>query len=180
MRSQQTAALILMCSALVHCSSASDSTPEPSANAQKSKAQSPNQANPNDQKSPVASAPFSYTSVGKRDPFRSYLIDLANENKARNFGRKLEETESFELDQYHLGGLITGISQPKAMLEDPTGHGYVIHVGSRVGKNGGIVTQIDTQGVLVIEETHDPLGKVIRLPIRIRLPQTDYEDFGTR
>lgn len=182
MSSQCTVVYVLLSIAMmmVGCSDSTSEAQNPIPNVQNANAQSPNSTKPIEQGNTTISPPFTYSSVGKRDPFRSYLIDLDNENKARNFGRKLEETESYELDQYHLGGLITGISQPKAMLEDPSGHGYVIHVGSRVGKNGGVVTQIDTQGVLVIEETHDPLGKLVRLPIRIRLPQTDYEDIGNR
>lgn len=123
---------------------------------------------------------FAYSPVGKRDPFRSYLSDLAEQNNAHHPERKLEETEYFEVDQYHLTGLITGISQPKAMVEDPDGRGHVVHIGSRVGKNGGLVSQIAPHGLLIIEETHDAMGKLVRLPITLKLPQTEFDDIANR
>ncbi|RYF04820.1 MAG: hypothetical protein EOO40_10860, partial [Deltaproteobacteria bacterium] len=123
---------------------------------------------------------FTYSPVGKRDPFRSYLSELAEQNSAHHPERKLEATEYFEIDQYHLTGLITGISQPKAVVEDPDGRGHVVQIGSRIGKNGGLITQIDTTGMLIIEETHDAMGKKIHLPITLKLPQTEFEDIANR
>jgi type IV pilus assembly protein PilP len=129
---------------------------------------------------PALAEIFAYSPVGKRDPFRSYLSDLAEQNNAHHPERKLEETEYFEVDQYRLTGLITGISQPKAMLEDPDGRGHVVHIGSRIGKNGGLVSQIAPHGLLIIEETHDAMGKLVRLPITLKLPQTEFDDIANR
>lgn len=116
-------------------------------------------------------APFTYSPIGKRDPFRSYLADIkASEAES---GRPMQETELYELDQYRLTALVTGTSQPKAMVEDPEGVGHVVQVGSRIGKNGGRVTRISAKGVLIVEEFVNPVGKRVRVPITLTLPQDE-------
>lgn len=119
---------------------------------------------------------FMYSPVGKRDPFRSYLTELAEQSADTGPTRKKEETEEFEIDQYRLTGLITGIAQPKAMVEDPAGRGHVLRIGTRLGKNGGRVTRIANFGIVVVEETRDPTGKRVKLPIAIKLPRSEFED----
>jgi type IV pilus assembly protein PilP len=115
---------------------------------------------------------YSYSPVGKRDPFRSYFSDAKQDNPEAD-GRVLEETEKFELDQYKLTGLISGTSQPMAMVEDPTGRGHVLKIGSRLGKNGGRVTRVTGDQIVVTEEFRDPTGQRIRVPITVKLPKPE-------
>jgi type IV pilus assembly protein PilP len=115
---------------------------------------------------------FTYSSVGKRDPFRSYL-EVLKERGAQESGRKREDTEKFELDQYKLTGMITGSSQPLALVEDPEGKGHVLKIGSRLGKNGGRLTQITSREIVVMEEYRDPKGNLVHMPISIKLPKVD-------
>jgi len=113
---------------------------------------------------------YTYSPVGKRDPFRSYLADLAAAQvKASDQPRKSQPTEEYEMDQYRLTGLITGTAQPKAMVEDPKGVGHSLTVGSHLGKNGGRVTRISNKGIIVVEETFDATGQRVRVPITIPL-----------
>ncbi|MEK7706012.1 MAG: pilus assembly protein PilP [Myxococcota bacterium] len=121
-----------------------------------------------------AERPFAYSPIGKRDPFRSYLADL-QETEQSTASRKLEETEQYELDQYRLTGLITGTSQPRAMVEDPVGRGHVLHIGSHLGKNGGRVTRIAPDAIEVTEEFRAPTGERVRVPIKIKLPAPDMQ-----
>lgn len=115
------------------------------------------------------SAPvWSYSPVGKRDPFRSYLDDLAEATEGQSPARETQPTEEFDLGQYRLTALVTGTSQPKAMVEDPKGVGHTLRIGSHLGKNGGRVTRISGQGIIVVEEYKDPAtGKRIRVPITV-------------
>lgn len=112
---------------------------------------------------------FVYSSVGKRDPFRSYLADMDSPEEKTT--RPVHATEKYTLDQYRLTGLVTGTSQPKAMVEDPEGLGHTLHVGSRIGKNRGRVTRISASGVLIIEEFINPVGQKVRVPITLKLPE---------
>ena len=120
---------------------------------------------------------YSYSTVGKRDPFRSYIADLREIARAEDV-RRPESTEKFELDQYRLTGLVTGTSQQQAMVEDPDGLGHVVRVGSRLGKNGGRVTRIEVDKIVVTEEFRAPTGERIRVPITVRLPRSDTEIIG--
>lgn len=120
---------------------------------------------------------YQYTTVGKRDPFRSYIADLRELARSSD-ERRPETTEKFELDQYRLTGLVTGTSQPQAMVEDPDGMGYVLRVGARLGKNGGRVTRIAVDQIVVTEEFRAPTGERIRVPITVRLPRSETEIIG--
>lgn len=114
--------------------------------------------------------PFTYRAAGRRDPFRSYLLDAVARRRAEHAQRRVEETESFELNQYHLTGVLTGTSQPKAMVEDPTGKAFVVRIGARLGRGGGRVSRIDSTGLQVIEESLDPQGMRLQVPVTLMLP----------
>lgn len=114
-----------------------------------------------------------YSPVGRRDPFRSYLTDLAAQAAQHQPDRKPEPTEMFELGQYLLTGLVTGTSQPKAMVEDPDTQGHVLRIGSHLGKNGGVVIRIGQDGIVIAERTRDPTGRSVDLSIAIKLQRNE-------
>ena len=120
---------------------------------------------------------FYYNPVGKRDPFRSFIAIMQETHTPKNKRqRQLEDTETYELNQYQLTALISGTSNPLAMVEDPTGEGHVLRVGSRIGKNGGRVTRITSTAVVVIEEFRAPTGERVRVPITVKLPEAGQTD----
>jgi len=80
-----------------------------------------------------ATPTWDYSPIGKRDPFHSFLAEI-EEQEANEGQHKREETEKYELDQYRLTGLVTDTAQPSAMVEDPTGMGHVVHIGSRLAR----------------------------------------------
>ena len=66
--------------------------------------------------------------------------------------------------------VVTGLADPVAMVEAPTGVGYSIRKGSCLGKNGGVVAAIRSGEVVVAEwalkadGTREKSQTVIRLP----------------
>ena len=66
----------------------------------------------------------------------------------------------YDLDQLTLVAVVSGDANPVGMLEDPSKTGHVIHRNSRVGKQGGKVTQIQRDCVVVTEYFQTPDGKV--------------------
>jgi type IV pilus assembly protein PilP len=123
---------------------------------------------PQEQKKP-AEPEWSYSSVGKRDPFRSFLseIDRGQGGLATRCATPLGK---FELEQLKLVAVITGLEDPVAMVEAPTGVGYSVRRGACIGKNGGTVGAVRS-GELVVSEwavradgTRDRTQTVIRLP----------------
>jgi type IV pilus assembly protein PilP len=114
---------------------------------------------------------WSYSSVGKRDPFRSFL------SEGRGSGTSLvtrcaTPLGRFELEQYRLVAVITGLEDPVAMVQAPNGTGYTVRRGSCIGKNGGSVAAVRT-GELVVAEwatradgTRDRTQTVLSIPKR--------------
>jgi type IV pilus assembly protein PilP len=119
---------------------------------------------------PKAGAPeWSYTSVGKRDPFRSFLADF---EKSQGVLRTRCATPlgRFELEQLKLVAVVTGLEDPIGMVEAPTGVGYSVRRGACIGKNGGVVAAVRSGEVVVSEwavradGTRDRTQTVLRLP----------------
>jgi len=112
---------------------------------------------------------WSYSSVGKRDPFRSFLSDLQASGPAL-VTRCNAPLGRFELEQLKLVAVITGLADPVAMLEAPNGVGYSVRRGACLGKNGGVVAAVRSGEVVVSEwairadGTRDRTQTVLKLP----------------
>ena len=117
----------------------------------------------------VAPPPYVYTynPLGKRDPFRS-LVDEQRLPTQTQAACK-DPLCQWDLDQLVLVGVVTGDANPLAMVEDPMGRGYVIHRNTRMGKQGGKVTQILRDAVTVTEQWTAPDGKLNPNPISLRM-----------
>jgi type IV pilus assembly protein PilP len=125
---------------------------------------------------PAAPAPqkagepeWSYSSVGKRDPFRSFLSEIER-GQGSLATRCATPLGRFELEQLRLVAVVTGLEDPVAMVEAPTGVGYSVRRGACIGKNGGVVGAVRS-GELVVSEwavradgTRDRTQTVLRLP----------------
>lgn len=110
---------------------------------------------------------YGYSPVGKRDPFRSpFLRELETHTEE---GEVITPLQRFDLDQLKLVGVVWGIPNPVAMVEDPEGNGYVIEKGTLIGKNWGKVARIIPEEVVVTEEYRDWEGKLIANEISMRL-----------
>ena len=95
--------------------------------------------------------PPRYFSAGKRDPFRP-LASKAKGAAARP-RENLSPLERFELGQLKLVGIVWDIKEPRAMVEDGLGLGYIVKVGTPIGPNEGKVKAIKPREI-VIEETY--------------------------
>ena len=93
---------------------------------------------------------FQYNPVGKRDPFRSFVVMRPTEKKYVG-SKVLTPLQRYELAQLNLVGIINGPKDKHGLVEDASGKGYVVRVGTYVGKNGGRVIEV-RDGELVIEE----------------------------
>lgn len=116
---------------------------------------------------------FVYSFAGKRDPFRSYLVELHEVEQAKNDARVHEPTEEYDTSQFRLTAIISGGRQPSAMVEDPLGRGHVLKIGGRIGKNNGRVTNIDNTGMSIVEQFYDGTGKRLEVGSVLRLPSND-------
>jgi type IV pilus assembly protein PilP len=112
---------------------------------------------------------WSYSSAGKRDPFRTFLADL-EKSQGGLATRCATPLGRFEIEQLKVVAVVTGLEDPVAMVEAPNGVGYSVRRGACIGKNGGVVASIRS-GELVVTEwavradgTRDRTQTVLRLP----------------
>jgi hypothetical protein len=89
----------------------------------------------------------------RRDPFRSFALDLRPEARA-----PVTPLQRYELGQLTVVATVWGVNPPRAMVEDSFGMGYIITIGTPIGHNGGVVTAIEPQRVLVEERVLDFYG----------------------
>ncbi len=110
----------------------------------------------------VSTVPYLYNPVAKRDPFRNLLEEpkTAARGPGASEGVCSEPLCSFDIEQLTLVAVVSGDANPVGMLEDPTKVGHLVHRNSRVGRQGGKVTQIQRDCVVVTEYFQTPDGKV--------------------
>jgi len=117
----------------------------------------------------AADPEWAYSSVGKRDPFRSFLTELQR-GAGSLATRCATPLGRFELEQLKLVAVVTGLEDPVAMVEAPSGVGYSVRRGACIGKNGGVVAAVRSGEVVVSEwavradGTRDKTQTVLRLP----------------
>jgi type IV pilus assembly protein PilP len=110
---------------------------------------------------PPAASPgpvYVYNPIGKRDPFRSPDLDLARSAAVANATCN-EPLCKFDLDQLTLVAVVSGDANPLAMVQDPQGRGYFLRRNTRIGRQGGKVTQILRDSVTITEYFTGPDGK---------------------
>ena len=114
---------------------------------------------------PIVDANYRYIPKGKRDPFRSYI-----KHAKRHAGGAISTPlQRFDLSQIRVTAIIWGTERPRALVNDPTGKGYVIGEGTPIGKNEGRVIRIADNKVVVKETYVDFLGKATTKDIELRL-----------
>ena len=132
---------------------------------------------------PVASASatptyvYNYNPVGKRDPFRSPIEDMIHEAQPTNTQVVAcnEALCQWDIDQLKLVAVVTGDANPMGMVEDPMGRGHIVRRNTRMGRQGGKVTQILRDEVIVTETITTP-ERVISNPVKLGLKQDNRVD----
>ena len=107
-----------------------------------------------------------YSSAGKRDPFRPFVLELRPKRRRRE---NLSPLERVEVSQLKLVGIIWDIPEPRAMVEDTAGLGYVIKIGTPIGRNDGTVKVIAPKEVVIEENFFDFYGAKKSREVKLRL-----------
>jgi|GEM_PF-1293472 len=98
-----------------------------------------------------------YNPIGRPDPFQPTTV--AQEERGKDRKKALMPLEQFEVNDFELAAVISGPGMRMAMVQDPTGKGYFIQVGSRIGKKGGTVVSITDKEVIIEEPYRDFMGR---------------------
>jgi Tfp pilus assembly protein PilP len=91
-----------------------------------------------------------YSSAGKRDPFQPLALRTQVKRRPRE---NLSPLERYDLGQLKIVGIVWNAKEPRAMVEDSTGLGYVVGIGTPIGPDEGKIREIKPNEV-VIEETY--------------------------
>lgn len=113
---------------------------------------------------------YSYSPVGKRDPFRSPAPEMGVSGPV---GACSEPLCQWDLEQFTLVAVVTGDSNPLAMVQDPQGRGYIVRRATRIGKQGGKVAQILRDQLIINEEYIAPDGKRVVNPVSLKIKQDE-------
>jgi len=102
----------------------------------------------------VAQVDYVYTSVGKRDPFRSFgepTPGPQGPSTGPEAGPECTEPLCLmDLDDLNVVAVVSGDSNPLAMVEDAKHVGFIVRRNTRIGKQGGKVIQILRDCIVVL------------------------------
>jgi len=118
---------------------------------------------------PIVDKAFSYDPTGLRDPFRSFEWerDLLAETEVRG------PLEEFDVSQLSVVGVVWNVGNARALIQDPSGQGFIVGEGARVGKNDGRIIKID-DSVVVVKETYvDLMGQESTKDIELRIRRSE-------
>jgi hypothetical protein len=93
-------------------------------------------------------------SLQNRDPFRSYLDEVAGPRNVQSEWEVL--LRKYPLDELRLIAIVSGGTAPRAMFQDPTGTGVTVKRGDRLSKSEAKVTKILSDKVIVEIEDNKP------------------------
>jgi type IV pilus assembly protein PilP len=117
----------------------------------------------------VVAAGFTYDPTGLRDPFRSFEWEREKLAEADVRG----PLEEFDVSQLSVVGVVWNVGNARALIQDPSGQGFIVSEGARVGKNEGRIIKID-DSVVVVKETYvDMMGQEATKDIELRIRRSE-------
>ncbi|HEY2031284.1 MAG TPA: pilus assembly protein PilP [Myxococcales bacterium] len=120
---------------------------------------------------------YVYSPIGKRDPFQNTTAVPRGTAHVEDRGRAKTPLEKWPLDQLKLSLTMTGTANPLAMVEDPEHRGWPVHLGDFLGQNGGKVTGIHRDEVVVTETITDhATGRVYPVNVKLSVPVDKSEE----
>jgi type IV pilus assembly protein PilP len=120
-----------------------------------------------------------YDAQGKIDPFLPLLQEKTEAHQSvvdDTPQRILTPLEKIELAQLRLVAVIIMENKKIAMVEESTGKGYEVTIGTFIGKNQGKVTEINDNSIMVTELVKDFKGKFKEQIQEIKLHKNDDEE----
>lgn len=106
--------------------------------------------------------------VVRRDPFRPFTLSTKRAPVKRR--DNLSPLERYELGQLKLVGIVADPKNANALIEDASGLGYVVRVGTLIGSNDGKVIAIKRDGITIQESYVDLYGaeKIREVSMRLK------------
>jgi type IV pilus assembly protein PilP len=96
-----------------------------------------------------------YNPKGKRDPFLPFLKEETK--TARVSLDRVPPLQRYDLGELKLVGVMWESRGYRALVEDAEGKGYTVTVGTRIGRDGGVVSRI-TRDEVIVKQVHRDSG----------------------
>ncbi len=97
---------------------------------------------------------YVYSTVGKKDPFRSY--DFTPKEIVLDSNSPLT---AYSYDELTLTAVLDGLDEPTANVENSSGKGFTVKVGTKIGNLNGEITKIEKDKITIVETSYDYLGR---------------------
>ncbi len=116
-----------------------------------------------------------YSDEGRVDPFAPFLRRAEPETDEEETEEPIRRVPRTPLERISLGQLkLTAVlmGEPEAhlaMVEDPRGRGYVVRQGTYIGENGGRVSTIESNRIVVEEPHRDVFGQTAIKEIELKI-----------
>lgn len=110
-----------------------------------------------------------YSGIGKTDPFSPLVradMTVLNPDAEGDGSRRVPQTplERLDLGQLKLSAVVVSSSRGNsAVVIENSGRGYVVKVGTYIGLNGGQITDVKSDRIIIEE----PLGKNERGEVKV-------------
>jgi type IV pilus assembly protein PilP len=108
-----------------------------------------------------------YSPAGKRDPFRPFTLDRVRPKRRPR--ENLSPLERYEIGQLKLVGIIWGVGESQALVEDSAGLGYTVALGTPIGKHEGKVKAILPKEIVIEEFYTDFFGAEKSREIKLQM-----------
>ncbi len=111
---------------------------------------------------PLASEDYTYDPAGRRDPFMD-LLGVGTETRPVS-QKNADGPAGLAVAEIAVRGIVQGRDALVAMVQAPDKKTYLIHQGDKF--LDGVVKAITTQGLVIVQDVHDPLSPVKQREIR--------------
>ena len=112
--------------------------------------------------------------VARRDPFRPFTLTTRAAAPARKRDN-LSPLERFEIGQLTLVGVVADAKNANALVEDSSGLGYVVKIGTPIGTNDGKVIAIRRERIVIEESYVDFYGVQKKREVNMKLTSESAE-----
>ena len=119
---------------------------------------------------------YRYDPLGKKDPFKPAIQEEKKLKQVIVAKGPLTPLQKYSLTDLRVVAIISGTDDPKAMVEDSKGDGYILSKGTLIGDQYGEVSEIKENEVIVVEKIIDPdSGEIVNRNVSLILYKPEEE-----
>jgi len=108
-----------------------------------------------------------YNPKGKRDPFEPFI--RVDRKASPTDLAAVPPLQRYDIAELKFVGVIWTAKGARALVEDISGKGYTVTVGTKIGRGGGVVTRITDGQIFIGEESREARGARVVREISLKL-----------